>query len=431
MFNSKTIAFSVAFIISIIVIVVMALNYLVPAPPKKIVIATGSQTGEYYRLGNEYKKLLEKNGLEVELLVTKGSVENLELLNDSKQKVDIAFVQSGISSSKEYPQLQSLAGVFYEPLWLIHHPQAFKDRKSPPDKILDLVGKKISIGLPGSGTRKLVGRIFELNQINTNQPNWIELGADQSFEKLKAGEIDAMFISVSNHAPIMQKIFVTDLEIMNFAKAYGYPPRIQGLSVLSVRRATLDIVTDTPNKDILLISSTAELVTKKDLHPAISNLMISLSSELLSDEDILSGENHFPKPNNLTFDPNEDAQKIMKDGPSFLNRYLPFWVAVWVERLLRVGVPLLAILIPIFNFLPSILEYRKKYKFASIYQELRAVENKINLGTFDKKSVDDQMQHILDRTIHLKVSQFNTKEIYELISHIEDVQRRLESHVTS
>jgi hypothetical protein len=45
--------------------------------------------------------------------------------------------------------------------------------------------------------------------------------------------------------------------------------------------------------------------------------------------------------------------------------------------------------------------------------------------------VDEQMQHILDRTIHLKVSQFNTKEIYELISHIEDVQRRIESQVTS
>jgi len=431
MFTSKQIAFIVAFIIAIIVIVVMALNFLVPAPPKKIVIATGSKTGLYYHLGNEYKKQLEKNGLEVEVLVTKGSVENLELLNDPKQNVDIAFVQSGISSSKEYPQLQSLAGIFYEPLWLIHHPHAFKDRTSPPDKVLDLVGKKVSIGLPGSGTRKLVGRILELNQINVNQPNWIELGYDQSFDKLKAGEIDAMFISASNHAPIMQKIFVTNLEIMNFAKAYGYPPRIQGLSVLSVRRATLDIVTDTPNKDILVLSSTAELVTKKDLHPAISNLVISLSTELLSDEDILSGENHFPKPNNLTFDPNEDAQKIMKDGPSFLNRYLPFWVAVWVERLLRVGVPLLAILIPVFNFLPSILEYRKKYKFASIYQELRAIENKINLGTFDKKSVDEQMQHILDRTIHLKVSQFNTKEIYELISHIEDVQRRIESQVTS
>lgn len=431
MFTSKTIALIAAFIISIIAIIAITLHYFVPAPPKTIVIATGSQTGEYYRIGNEYKALLEKNGIQVELLVTKGSVENLELLNDPNSKVDLAFVQSGISSSKEYPQLQSLAGVFYEPLWVIYNPQAFKDRKSPPDKILDLVGKKISIGIPGSGTRKLVERIFALNQIKLNLPNFIELGTDQSFEKLKAGEIDAMFISANNHAPIMKKIFLTELEIMNFVKAYGYPPRIQGLSVLNVRRATLDILTDTPNKDILLITSTAEIVSKKDLHPAISNLIIGLSRELLSDEDILSRENHFPSPNNLSFDPNEDAQKIMKDGPGFLDRYLPFWVAVWVDRLLRVGIPLLAILIPVFNFLPSVLEYRKKYKFATIYQELRAVENKINQGAYDEKKVDVQLKNILDKAVSLKVSQFNTKEIYELISHIEDAHRRTHRNIKS
>jgi hypothetical protein len=423
-FSPKLIAIIVACILGISA---LALHYLVPAPPKKIVIATGGQTGQYFRLGNEYKAALEKNGIQVEVLVTKGSIENLELLNDPQKKVDLAFVQSGTSSSNEYPQLQSLAGIFYEPLWVIYRTQAFKDARVPPDKVEDLIKKRVSVGVPGSGTRKLVERVFELDQLKMQGPNIFELNTDQSLEKLKSGDLDAMFISVNNRAQIMQKVFADpSLKIMSFSKAYGYPPRIKGLNVLTVKRATLDVLNDSPSQDILLLTSTAELVSRKDLHPAITALMIDLSLDMLSKPDILSKEKDFPSPNNLSFDSNDDAQKTMRDGPGFLNRYLPFWVAVWVDRLIRVAIPLLAILIPLFNFLPSILEYRIKFKFASIYKDLRMLENQITEGDFDEQKIDSQLKDLLERSMSLKVSQFNTKDIYDLLAHIGDVQRRIE-----
>lgn len=423
-FSPKLIAIIVA---SILGITALALHYLVPAPPKKIVIATGGQTGQYFRLGNEYKAALEKNGIQVEVLVTKGSIENLELLNDPQKKVDLAFVQSGTASSNEYPQLQSLAGVFYEPLWVIYRTQSFKDARVPPDKVEDLIKKRISVGVPGSGTRKLVERVFELDELKTQGSTIVELNTDQSLEKLKSGDLDAMFISVNNRAQIMQKVFADpSLKIMSFSKAYGYPPRIKGLNVLTVKRATLDVLNDSPSQDILLLTSTAELVSRKDLHPAITSLMIDLSLDMLSKPDILSKEKDFPSPNNLSFDSNDDAQKTMRDGPGFLNRYLPFWVAVWVDRLIRVAIPLLAILIPLFNFLPSILEYRIKFKFASIYKDLRMVENQITEGNFDQQKIDSQLKDLLERSMSLKVSQFNTKDIYDLLAHIGDVQRRIE-----
>jgi TRAP transporter TAXI family solute receptor len=424
MFSPKLIAIIIACILGI---TTLALHYLVPAPPKKIVIATGGQTGQYFRLGNEYKAALEKNGIQVEVLVTKGSIENLELLNDPQKKVDLAFVQSGTASSNEYPQLQSLAGVFYEPLWVIYRTQSFKDARVPPDKVEDLIKKRISVGVPGSGTRKLVERVFELDELKTQGSTIVELNTDQSLEKLKSGDLDAMFISVNNRAQIMQKVFADpSLKIMSFSKAYGYPPRIKGLNVLTVKRATLDVLNDSPSQDILLLTSTAELVSRKDLHPAITSLMIDLSLDMLSKPDILSKEKDFPSPNNLSFDSNDDAQKTMRDGPGFLNRYLPFWVAVWVDRLIRVAIPLLAILIPLFNFLPSILEYRIKFKFASIYKDLRMVENQITEGNFDQQKIDSQLKDLLERSMSLKVSQFNTKDIYDLLAHIGDVQRRIE-----
>jgi len=45
-------------------------------------------------------------------------------------------------------------------------------------------------------------------------------------------------------------------------------------------------------------------------------------------------------------------------GPSLLHRYLPFWAATLVERLIIVLVPLLVILVPVMNYLPQVLRWR-------------------------------------------------------------------------
>ncbi len=415
-----------ASIITMILVIAMALHFLVPAPPRKIVIATGSKTGQYYRLGNQYKTEFEKNGIQVEVLVTKGSVENLDLINDAKSKVDLAFIQSVTSNQKEYPHLESLAGVFYEPLWVVYRAGAFKSLDKPPEKIEDISKKRVSIGVIGSGTRNLVEKIFALDNISTKTTNILGLSTDESLASLKSGDIDVMFLCVNDHAEIMQKIFLDpNLKIMSMAKAYGFPPKISGLNVINIKRASLNVMNDSPDRDILLVSPTAELVARKDIHPAIVSLLIDISQELLSKSDSLSEEKHFPNPNHLNFDNNDDAQKVMRDGPSFLHRYLPFWVAVWVDRLLRVLIPLLAILIPVFNFLPSIITYRTKLKFAVIYKELKSVESIVQGGQFNHDKVINQLNELQTRAMSLRLSQMNNKGLYDLLSHIGDCRGRV------
>ena len=415
-------------VIAVILMIVLALHYLVPAPPRKIVIATGGKTGQYYRLGNLYKAEFEKYGIQVEVLSTKGSVENLELINDSSKKVDIALIQSGTGSAKQYPQLESLAGVFFEPLWVVYREDSFKSLGRPPEKIGEIVKKKMSIGIQGSGTRNLVEKIFSLENITPEGPNILGLNTDDSLKKLQSGDIDVMFICVNDRAEIMQKIFSDPhLKIMSLAKAYGYPIKMNGLTVVNVKRSTLNILNDSPDRDILLLAPTAEIVARNDIHPAIVSLIIDISQELLSKPDVLSEEKHFPNPNHLSFTNNEDSQKVMREGPSFLHRYLPFWFAVWVDRILRVAIPLLAILIPVVNFVPGIIAYRVKLKFAVIYKELKSIEGIIRSGQFDEVKIDQQLRTLQERTLGLRVSQLNNKDLYDLLGHIGECRERIQT----
>jgi hypothetical protein len=75
--------------------------------------------GGYNEIGKQYQELLARNGVELRLVATLGSVENLALLRDPKSGVDIALVQGG-SIGKEAGELESLGTLFYEPLWIFH-----------------------------------------------------------------------------------------------------------------------------------------------------------------------------------------------------------------------------------------------------------------------------------------------------------------------
>ena len=78
---------------------VVAYQFVAPAPPKRIVLATGADGGAYQRFGEEYAAYLRTAGIEVELRTTEGSVENLALLK-SGGEIDVAFVQGGIADSE-------------------------------------------------------------------------------------------------------------------------------------------------------------------------------------------------------------------------------------------------------------------------------------------------------------------------------------------
>jgi TRAP-type uncharacterized transport system substrate-binding protein len=87
-------------------------------PPRKIVIATGSEQGAYYQFAKQYAKELAKEGLILELRPTEGSVENLQLLRDDNSGVSVAIVQSGLVDEKDHARLLALGSLYREPLWV-------------------------------------------------------------------------------------------------------------------------------------------------------------------------------------------------------------------------------------------------------------------------------------------------------------------------
>ena len=68
-------------LVILIVSFVVAYQFVEPAPPKRIVLATGEDGGAYQYYGEQLAAYLARECIQTELRTTAGSVENLELLD--------------------------------------------------------------------------------------------------------------------------------------------------------------------------------------------------------------------------------------------------------------------------------------------------------------------------------------------------------------
>ena len=93
--------------------------------------------------------------VQVQLMPTAGSVENLAMLRDPHSGASVALIEGGILSAAETSGVESLGTVFYEPLWWFHKREILGEEANR------LRGQRISIGPEGSGTRALTLQLLK------------------------------------------------------------------------------------------------------------------------------------------------------------------------------------------------------------------------------------------------------------------------------
>ena len=117
-------AIAAAFLI-LVAVLSSILWFLVPPPPRSIELATGFPAGLYQKFGERLQGELSKQGVSLKLRTTGGTGDNLALLSNPDSGVDFAMIQGGVADVSKYPNLVSIAGVFYEPVWVWYREAAF------------------------------------------------------------------------------------------------------------------------------------------------------------------------------------------------------------------------------------------------------------------------------------------------------------------
>lgn len=409
----------------------VAYQFVEPAPPKKIVISTGSESGAYYQFAQRYATILAKNGITLEVRSSAGSLENLERLKNDE--VQVGFVQGGVVPPKEDPDaeddsgLLSLGSVFYEPVWVFY--RGDKDLT----RLTELRGKRIAIGQEGSGVRQLAQQLLDANDIPADD-NLVPLAGLLAAEELQQGRIDAAFIIAAESAPVVQVLIRSPgVKLMSFAQDRAYQRRFPFLTKLTFPRGVADLVRDFPPDDIKVLAPTANLIIRDDLHPALQTLLLRTASEVHGKSGFFQDAGEFPAYMDQMLPLSPDAARYFKSGPPFLQRYLPFWLAVLVDRLIVLLVPIFALLIPLLRVAPAIYTWRVRSKVFRIYGELRFLEDDLKNHFDPAKQADyrSRLDALEDEASALHIPLGFTDLVYTLREHVNLVRHILDKKEAS
>ena len=411
-----------ALAVAIVIVSIWILGPRLAIPPRTITLATGPEGGAYAELGPAYRKILQRSGITVRLLATDGDVDNLVRLSDRKSGVSAAFVQGGMATDEQRAGLASLGTLMYSPLWV------FVRGDLPGLGLSDLGGRPLSIGPARSGTRFQVLKLFGLVHVD---PKSLHLEAYTPVEAERAllrGELDALALSASWDSPVVRRLLADPrAALIGFPRADAYVALDPYLSKLVVPMGVGDLAKNLPRTDAPLLASKTSLLIRDDLHPALQYLLLDAASKIHGRPSLFERAGQFPAGEPMDVPLSSEARQFYKAGPPFLHRYLPFWLAVLVEQLMLLLIPLFALAYPLFRVLPGLYDHAMHRRILVLYRELKVLE-----GEVDRTPVGENTSGLLERidalerrSTRLRVPMKFTQSLYHLKSHIDLVRGRL------
>ncbi len=213
---------------------------------------------------------------------------------------------------------------------------------------------------------------------------------------------------------------------MDFAQSEAYSRRFPFLTPVVLPRGVVDLARDLPPADLRLVATTTSLLARKQTHPALLQLFAQAALDLHSPAGWFNRAGSFPTIEHSEYPVSREAERAIKGGRPFLQRYLPFWLANLVERMwLALGI-IIAILLPLSRIIPPLYEFRIRSRVFRWYAQLRAIELQMQTDGADAAQLAHDLEALEKKAAAVSVPLSYADELYALRNNIDLVRRKLE-----
>ena len=399
----------------------VASRFVNPAPPRQVRMAAGAPQGAYAETAKRYRDILARDGITLEVVATQGSLDNLRLLQATTGGVDVAFVQGG-TGSPDLSGLASIGSVFFEPLWV------FVRDGIPVRSLAELQGRRLAIGVEGSGARALTLQLLRASGIPGGS-FLLPLGGDEAVRRLLEGTVDAAFFVTARPFPQLEPLLrAKHVRLISLAQADAFAQRFRYLSKVILPEGRLDLSANIPAKDVTLLAPAAALVAREDLHPAIMDRLILAATEVHGGGQLFTEPGQFPAPHFVDIPMSPDAERYLKSGPTFFRRHLPFWAATMVERFMVMLIPIVTLMLPLIRFAPPVYRWQIRRRIYRWYGNLRHIEQRA-LGVTtaaERADILEQLNRVEAEVCKVHVPLGYAESHYHLRTHIQFIKRLVE-----
>jgi len=396
-------------------------------PPRAVTMATYPEGSLNAELVKRYREALAHDGVELKLAPSSGAVESLERLRDPRSGISVALIPGGITTQQESPGLVSLGTLFYQPVWVFSRGRLLQKH----GQLRDL---RISIGPEGSSSRTLSLKLLVgAGMIDQESAVLLPFTPSESAQKLIRGEIDAAIFLDGWASPAVQQLLRSkDIDLQSTPRVDAFVALYPYLNKLVLPAGVVDMAEPRPPTDVLLIATKSSLVVRQDLHPAIQYLLLEAAMGIHSSPGIFNSAGQFPAPESIDLPISPHARQFYKTGPPFLERHLPFWLAVFVEQPLVWLIPFVAVLYPLLRFAPTVYDWIESRRVYRLYAELKRLEDEMLLPGTGPSENDfvERLDQLEIRASRLSVPASFKPLVYALRLHIDMVRQEVRKSIT-
>jgi hypothetical protein len=240
------------------------------------------------------------------------------------------------------------------------------------------------------------------------------------------GELDAIVFASAPESLMVQMLLQTPgVKLMDFSQADAYSRRLPFLTPVVLPRGIVDLAGDVPPQDVHLVATTSSLLAREGKHPALQQLFAQAAKDIHSPAGWFNPAGSFPNIDHTEYPVSREAERTLRAGQPFLQRWLPFWLANLVERMwLALGI-IVAVLLPLSRIVPPVYQFRIRSRVFRWYGQLRDIENRLQLHPQDAAEVLGSLDALDDRVGRITVPLAYADELYALRNNIDAVRRKV------
>lgn len=402
-----------------------------PLPSTRLTISTGLADGAYVHHAQRYRDAFARHGVELIVVDSPGSTSNLERLQSAPPQTDLALVQGGFgwssaaTASRDALAVQTLGSVDIEVLWLFSRDRVLTS-------LQELTGKRVAAGPEGSGHRSMLLRLLRQYHITPEQLLLVPISGLAARDALLRHEIDAVFMVASPAAPGVQGLLTAaEAKLASLRRAGAISERNNYLENRLLPQDALG--PHQPPQDTPVLTTPTHLLVRQNLDPALKRLATAVATEVHGGAAPFVRAGEFPALRFSDFPTAPEARQVLSQGLRGPETWLPFWWAQVVQRLLVIGLPLLALMLLLFRLVPDWVRWRLESRVTRWYGELRFIENDMANNTVNLSGMDLNRIHARLNTMEVAIIEEGlppelAQRCYTLRQHVAFVRLRIREY---
>jgi NMT1-like family len=315
-----------------------------------------------------------------------------------------------------------LGTVYNQPFWIFH------SSTEPLNRLSQLKGKRIAVGPEGSATRLSAGKVLGKGGVNSQTATLLPFAGLGAVKALDEKKVDAVWIIGSPDATAVKSFLEnSSVHLLGFPMGEAFTRIYPDLIRLALPKGVVDIDRAIPPEDVPLIGTTTKVLVRSDLNPEIVQLLLQTMMETHRGPEIFQRSGEFPNGTDAEYPMAPTAIDFYKNGPSFMHRHLPLWLAVHVQRAIAVLVAAIAIGLPLFHYLPLLYKWSARQRLLHWYGQLKTLEASFDNNPSGKHLTEmlAEVERIEDAVSHIRFPLTFTDQLYHLRGHVDIVRRKI------